>query len=132
MQHARYRYMESFNPVGGWRDNFRSIGVGEKVSLQVDGRNVRYRIGPPVDASGTFANGESFSGYIEFRDKLALDEDRLAKAFTYKLLTFATGREMGFSDRPEINRIVKSSADNGHKIKDLIKLIVLSDIFRQK
>ena len=51
---------------------------------------------------------------------------------TKKLLTFATGREMGFSDRKDINAIVKQSATNGHGLRDLIYLVVASEIFRSK
>lgn len=124
--------MESFNPIGGWRDHFRSLGEGERVTLEVNGRRVRYKKGPPVDSSGLLEGSGEFSGFNEFRDLLAEDEDRLAKAFVSKFLTFATGREMGFSDRPKINKIVAESAQNGHGIKDLIKLAIFSDIFRRK
>ena len=124
--------LESFNPIGGWRDRFRSLGEGEIVNLEFKGRRVRYRLGPPVDASGRLPDGRVFSGYREFRDSLADDSDQLAKAFVAKLLTFCTGREMGFSDRPVINRIVYQSAKNGHGIKDLVKQVVLSEVFRSK
>ena len=124
--------LESFNPIGGWRDNFRSLGEGEKVNLEFEGRKVRYRIGPKVDCTGQLADGTSFSGFNEFRDLLIKDEDRLARAFVTKLLTFCSGREMGFSDRPTINRIVRESAEGGHGMKDLVKLVVLSEVFRKK
>ncbi|MEO0414159.1 MAG: DUF1592 domain-containing protein [Verrucomicrobiota bacterium] len=124
--------LESFNPIGGWRENFRSMGEGERLDLEVNGRHVRYRIGPKVDASGQTSTGEKFGGYTEFRDILANDPNRLAKALTKKLLVFTTGREMGFSDRPEINRIVKASAAQGHGVQDLLKLVVQSEIFQNK
>ncbi|MCB1089091.1 MAG: DUF1592 domain-containing protein, partial [Verrucomicrobiae bacterium] len=97
--------LESFDPIGGWREHFRSLGEGEKVDLEVNGRKVRYKVGPPVDAAGTFPDGATFGGYLEFRDILAADQERLARTLTTKLLVFATGREMGFSDRPIIDRI---------------------------
>lgn len=124
--------LESFDPVGGWRENFRSLGDGEKVIKVVDGKKVRYRIGPPVDAAGQLASGESFGGFSEFRDLLARDEDGLTRAFATKLLTFATGREMGFSDRSVIEKIVAQSKTNHHGLRDLIETIVVSDLFRHK
>jgi hypothetical protein len=39
---------------------------------------------------------------------------------------------MGFSDRPEIDQIVRSSAEKGHGVRDLLLLTVASDIFRHK
>ncbi len=124
--------LESFNPIGGWRDRFRSLGEGEKVKLEIDGRKVRYKLGPPVDASGQLPDGRQFAGYLEFRDQLASDPDRLAKTLATKLLIFATGREMGFSDRAEIARIVKTSAQNGHNVRDIVHLVIGSEIFRHK
>ena len=124
--------LESFNPIGGWRDQFRSLGQGEKVNLRINGRYVKYKKGPAVDAGGQTASGQTFADFKEYRDILAADPDRLAKALTKKLLVFSTGREMGFSDRPEINRIVKQSAAQGHGIQGLLRLIVQSEIFRKK
>lgn len=124
--------LESFDPIGGWRDRFRSLGEGDRVDVEVNGLRVRYRLGPPVDASGSLADGRQFSGFQEFRDLLAKDEAVLAKAMTMKLLTFATGRELGFSDRPEIERIVQQSARSGYGLRDMLQLVVSSDIFRSK
>jgi hypothetical protein len=91
--------LESFNPIGGWRDRFRSLGVGDRVDI---------------------------------RDLLVKNEDLLAKTLVTKLLTFATGREMGFSDRQMISRLVAKSKANGHGVRDLIELVVTSDAFRRK
>lgn len=124
--------LESFNPIGGWRERFRSLGEGERVDLQVNGRNVRYKLGPKVDATGQLPDGREFSGFGEFREMLGKDEDALAKAFVTKLLVFATGREMGFSDRDVIDRIVAQSAAKGYGVRDLIHLVVSSEIFRRK
>ncbi len=124
--------LESFDPIGGWRDRFRSLGGGDRVDLEIDGRKVRYKLGPPVDASGQLAEGRSFAGFREFRELLASNPDVLAEAFVRKLLTFATGREMGFSDREEIDRIVEQARMSGHGMRDLVRLAVTSEIFRRK
>ncbi len=124
--------LENFNPVGGHRVFFRSLGVGERIHADAHYNSVRYRKGPPVDASGVLPDGREFANYREFRDLLAADEAQLAKTFTKKLLTFLTGRELGFSDRPEIERIVQEASAKGYGIRDLIELSVLSPIFLQK
>ena len=124
--------LEQFNPIGGFRDRFRSIGEGEKVDATVRGRAVRYRLGPPVDPSGDLNTGQSFADFRGLRDILAQDEERLANALATKLLTFATGREMGFSDRPELSRIVKQSAQRQYRVQDLIHQVIASRIFQEK
>ena len=124
--------LESFNPIGGFRERYRSLGTGDVVRKQILGRNVRYRLGPDVDASGQFSDGRKFAGYREFRDHLASEEDKLAKTVVEKLLTFGTGRELGFSDRDEVERLVAASAKQGHGMRDLIHLVVQSEIFKSK
>ena len=63
---------------------------------------------------------------------LAQDSELLAKTLTSKLLTFATGRELGFSDRAEVEQIVKASAEKGYGMRDIVHLVVQSEIFRRK
>jgi len=124
--------LESFNPIGGYRDRYRSLGEGEKVNLQIVGRNVRYRLGPEVDASGHFPDGYEFADFNEFRNHLAQNKPLLAKTWAEKLLTFATGRELGFSDRPMIDEIVNEAAKSDYGIRQMIHLAVASEIFQSK
>ena len=124
--------LEAFNPVGSYRDKFRTMGKGERIKKEVHGKSVRYKLGLPVDASGVFANGRKFSSFIEFREHLSKEKKILAKALTKKLLTFATGREMGFSDREEIERIVSTTAKNDYRVGDIFVEIVNSKIFLSK
>lgn len=124
--------LESFDPIGGWRERFRSVGEGDVVRLTVHGQKVRYRLGPPVDASGVLPGGRAFTGFTDFRDCLADDPHRLARALAKKLLTFGTGREIGFSDRPEIERLVQATAANGYGVRDIIHAVIGSEIFLTK
>ena len=125
--------LESFSPIGGWREHFRSLGEGETPTVRRAGNAyVRYKIGPPVDDSGVLQDGQPFEGFREYRDLIAKDRKKLAKALVTKFLTFSTGREMGFSDRPEINRIVSEAEKLDFGVSDLILLSVSSEIFRHK
>ncbi len=124
--------LECFDPIGGYRERFRGLGIGEKVDHEVGGRRVRYVLGPAVDSSGILMDGRSFDGFESFRTHLLEDESAIARAFVGKLLTFATGREPGFSDRDEIERIVLSSAEGQYAVRDLLKQALLSDIFLNK
>jgi hypothetical protein len=124
--------LENFDPIGGYREQFRTTELGERINKEILGRKVQYRIGPKVDASGELGDGKTFANYVEFRNLLAENRRQLARAFTEKLLTFATGREMGFSDRDEINRIANQAIEPGKGIRDLVKYVVNSEIFKTK
>ena len=124
--------LEQFNPIGGFRHRYRTIGEGDKVDIHISGRAVRYRLGRDVDATGILESGEAFQDFRGLRDILAEDQNRLARSLTIKLLTFATGREMGFSDRAEIDRIVQESAEKNYGVRDLIHLVIDSSIFKKK
>jgi hypothetical protein len=124
--------LENYDVIGGWRDRFRSLENGEQVKATVEGRKVRYRLGPQVDASGELSSGEKFKDLNGLQRLILLDQDRVAANVLEKLLTFATGREMGFSDRAEIESMVNVSKVNGHRMRDLIHAIVQSSIFKNK
>jgi hypothetical protein len=124
--------LENYDVIGGWRDRFRSLGEGDRVDLRVDGRKVRYRLGPPVDAAGQLPTGEGFKDFTEFQKLLLAAQDRVAECLAEKLLMFATGREMGFSDRPEIARILAESKKRNHGVRDLVHLVVQSPLFLAK
>lgn len=124
--------MEVFNPIGGYRDRYRSLGEGEVIRQPVKGQRVRYRLGPSVDCTGQTAEGQGFDSFAEFQSILANHDRQLAKTVAEKLLTFAVGREMGFSDRPEIDRIVDSVAADGYRVGDILQAVIASNILRTK
>ncbi|MCM8529440.1 MAG: DUF1588 domain-containing protein, partial [Lentisphaeraceae bacterium] len=125
--------MESFSPIGVYRENFRTKkGKGKRVTPRVHGSWASYYIGPKVDATGQFSDGRTFKTFNEFRDHLVQDKEQIAKTVAKKLLTFATGREMGFSDREEIARIVKATKKNDYRLRDIFEEILNSKIFLNK
>ncbi|MCA1963640.1 MAG: DUF1592 domain-containing protein, partial [Prosthecobacter sp.] len=124
--------LESYDVIGGWRDRFRSIDKGEQVNLRVNGRKVRYRLGPPVDAAGELPSGARFNGMEDFKKLLMEGQDRVARCLVEKLLTFGTGRPMAFSDRPELERITTASKSQGYRLRDLLHTLIGSEIFRSK
>ncbi len=125
--------LESFDVIGAWRDRYRSLGAGERVDRYVDAHarvRVQYRLGPPVDASGALPGGAAFKDIREFKRLLLEDKDGLARALAGKLLAYALGRGVGFSDRGEIERIVQSVKGKGYGFRALVHEIVGSRAFR--
>ena len=125
--------LENFDVIGGWRDRYRSVGAGDRVDKYVDFAakvRVQYKLGPPVVASGELATGEAFKEIRDFKKLLLRDPDGLASAITAKLLAYALGRPMGFSDRAEVSRIVAAVKPGPYGLRSLILEIVSSPTFR--
>lgn len=102
--------LENFDPIGGWRQSY--------------GRNKK------IDSSGQLATGQKFAGVEEFKTLLLQRKDLFARALTQKLLSYSIGRSFELSDRPHIDQIVADLTRKGGGLRDLIKLVVLSEPFR--
>src|SRR5262245_17726131 len=122
--------LESFDVIGGWRDYYRSVGKGEPAV--VDGRTMRYKKGPDVDAADALPDGQKFANIDEFKQLLLKDKDQLARALTEKLLTYATGGAPAKSDRPEIDAIVARLRAKDYGFRTLVHEIVRSKVFQTK
>ena len=127
--------LESYDVMGGWRTNYRSLNRDfpqPSAELRGEVRNVQWRIGPAVDASGTTSDGQAFSNLEEYKQILLANPQWLTTALTGKLAVYLSGRSLGFSDRPEVNRIAAQVAQQGYGFRDLIHEVVQSQIFLHK
>lgn len=122
--------LESFDVIGGWRENYRSVGKGDQVTL--NGRTMRYKKGPPVDAADILPDGRKFKNIDEYKKLLLADKDQLARAMTDKLLSYATGGTPTKSDRPEIDAIVARVKDRDYGLRSLVHEVVQSRMFQSK
>lgn len=122
--------LENFDVMGGWRDSYRK--VGDYGPMIVDGRRVRYRNGPPVDAADQLPDGRRFANIDEYKQLLLQDKDQLARSLAEKLLTYATGAAPTTGDRPEIERIVIATRGKNYGLRSLVHEIVQSSTFQTK
>lgn len=103
--------LEMFDPVGRYREKYaRWIVSNAEKGWGSLGE------GAEVDPTGEFA---------DFREALMDREEDFAHCFTEKLFTYALGREMGFSDRPTIEKLARPDVG----LRTLIREIVASDLF---
>ncbi|MFN3151547.1 DUF1592 domain-containing protein [Bremerella sp.] len=125
--------LESFDVIGGWRDRYRSLEVGDKPKPDTTSdRPVRYKLGPAVDSSGTAPTGEPFDDVQQFRAILLKQREMLGKNMAERLLTYATGAGVGFTDRDEVDNILEQTHDSKHGLRSLIHTIVQSETFQSK
>ena len=122
--------LESFDCIGGWRENYRVTGSGE--SVVVEGRRMSYHKGKKVDPSDVTEDGKPFQNIDEFRQLLLRDKDQLARALTTKLFTYSTGGAPTKADRPEIEAIVARLREKNYGLRSLIHEVVQSELFRNK
>src|SRR5204863_3468324 len=118
--------LESFDVIGGWRENYRSVGKGEPVS----GR--RYKKGPAVDCGDVLPDGRPFKDIDEFKQLLLKDPDQLGRPLTEKPLVYATGGAPSIADRSEIEAIVRAVQPKNYGFRSLVHEIVQSPLFQQK
>jgi mono/diheme cytochrome c family protein len=122
--------LESFDVIGGWRDNYRTTGNGETVT--VDGRRMPYHKGKKVDPSDVMPDGQRFANIDEFRQVLLKDKDQLARAMAVRLVTYATGAAPEPGDKTEIEAIVRKVREKDYGLRTLVHEVVQSTMFRMK
>ena len=116
------------DPLGFAFDNYDAIGQWRERELMPDGLGED----PKVNASGELPNGKSFSGPVEFKKRLAEDSGLLAEALMKQLSTYALRRLMTIDDQSHIQQITQNTAEGDYRLKDLIRELVLSDLFQAR
>jgi hypothetical protein len=127
--YAKHRTVESCNdchkkidPLGFSLENFDAIGAWR----------TKYYSGHDIDPSGRMPGGETFKDVAGLKQIMTRDLDQFSRNLATKLMTYATGRTMSVTDRPEIDAIVDRLKSERGGLRDLIKLIVISKTFLSK
>ncbi len=105
--------LENFDAVGRWRDRDRMAGT-------------------TIDASGVLPDGTKISGVDDLRKALAADPQQFVQTITIKLMTYGLGRGIDYQDMPTVRGIVRASAKQDYRFKDLIMDIVTSTPFQMR
>ncbi|MCB1092962.1 MAG: DUF1592 domain-containing protein, partial [Verrucomicrobiae bacterium] len=89
--------LESFDPIGGYREFYRASSKTEKGIVSLPGYTGRafYR-GPDVERGGQTPDGRAFETVEDYKAILLEDPDQIARSLTGKLLTYATGADVQF------------------------------------
>ncbi|MCA9177338.1 MAG: DUF1592 domain-containing protein [Planctomycetales bacterium] len=122
--------LENFDVIGGWREHYRSIGDGQPVVI--DGRRMRYKRGPAVDAGDVLPNGRRFRNVDEYKQLLLGDPDQLTRALAEKLLAYATGTPPGLADQADVERVVQAARKKNYGFRSLVHEVVQSNVFQTK
>jgi len=85
-----------------------------------------------VDARGKLFGKHAFNDVVGFKDAILAEEDVFAQAFVEHLLSYALGRALTVSDRIAAGEIARASKKEDYKMRDVIRNLVLHDVFVQK
>lgn len=125
--------LESFDPVGNYRDRYRnSRGVTREKNPGLRYLHVDYDLGNLVDPSGITEDGEPFGSILDYREKLLHSSEQVARNVVSQLLVFATGAEIEFADRIEVEKILASTKADGYRMRSLIHQVIQSRLFRDR
>ena len=105
--------MENFDVIGRWREE-------ERVTL---------RDKAPVKIDGSFEDGRAFETYGEFRDHMLGYEENLARNMIESLIVYGLGRDVEFTDKPHIDKILDDLKGNGYRMKDMLYAVIESPLF---
>jgi hypothetical protein len=104
--------LDNFNPLGMWRE-------------QEDKQ--------PIDSSGRLITGETFKGVRDLK-KILREQHRLDvyRCITEKLLTYALGRGLEYTDVETVDRIVERLDHDGGRFSSLLMGTIESAPFQQR
>ena len=113
--------LQEFDAVGKWREEV------------VRPKNGKDRITLPVDARAKLPDGREVNGIDELKAYLLEHrEEQFARALVSKLLTYALGRSLKFSDQSVIDILTKDFLKNDLRLAELVKSIAVSAMFQTK
>jgi hypothetical protein len=115
--------LESFDVIGGWRDNYRALVEPRP------GARAKLSDGPPVDSADEWEGVGRFSSFQEFRELATKREDLVTQNLTHQLATFALGRAPGFADRQPLKAIATKVQEQKSGMKSLVLDLVSSPAF---
>ncbi len=103
--------LENFDLIGKWRD--------------ADG-------GVPINSSGVLVDGTPVSSVADLRKAVLSRSDTFITTTTERLMTYALGRAVEYTDMPTVRTIVRDAAKNKNSFSSLVLGIVKSSPFQTK
>lgn len=103
--------LENFDPGGRWRTTYGSVDI---------------------DPSGVTADGQTFAGPVELKRILVAEREKIARNLSSKMLSYALGRSLLFTDEPALRTLDNCLLQNNFNPQLFIIELVKSYPFRMK
>ena len=111
------------DPLGFALENFDTVGEFRAVDPQTH---------TLIDTAATMPDGTRMAGPADLHRVLAARGQQLVQTITEKLMTYAIGRPMIYSDMPSVRAIAREAAANGNRFESIVLGVVNSDAFRKR
>jgi Protein of unknown function (DUF1592)/Protein of unknown function (DUF1588)/Protein of unknown function (DUF1585)/Protein of unknown function (DUF1595)/Protein of unknown function (DUF1587) len=105
--------LENLDAIGQWQTKDRFAGT-------------------PIDASGQMVDGTPLTGPVDLRNVVLKKPDQFVQTITEKLLMYALGRTLDYTDMPVVRAIVREAAANNYKFSTIVQAVVRSEPFQMK
>jgi len=109
------------DPIGFSLENFDLIGKWRETDS-----------GVPINASGVLVDGTPLNNSADLRKALLGRSDMFVTTATEKLLTYALGRAVDYTDMPTVRSIVRDASKNNDRFSSLVLGIAKSAPFQTK
>jgi hypothetical protein len=109
------------DPLGFSLENFDALGQWRTTEGETS-----------INAAGVLLDGTRVDGPAALRRALVAQKEQFVRTVASKLLTYAVGREMDYSDAPAIRSIVRAAAADDYSWSSTIVAIVNSTPFRMR
>jgi hypothetical protein len=109
------------DPLGFALENFDAIGRWRTTDA-----------GSAIDSSGVLPDGTRFQGPAELRKVLLSKREQFVNTIAEKLLTYALGRKLEYSDAPAVRGITRQAVANGYRWSSLITGVIRSTPYQMR
>lgn len=121
----------NIDPWGQMLEGYGANGLVREAIPRKRGRKVVAR--HQVDTTGKLPDGTELKNLDDLKKYLLTERKKqFAQALTSKLLAYALGRSLEFSDEPLVEEIAKKSLENDLRLQSLVQSIVTSRAFLAK
>jgi hypothetical protein len=112
------------DPIGFALDNFDADG---KWRTNQGGEG-----GVPIDAAVQLFDGAKVNGPVELRQWLLGYSPQFVRMFTEKMMTYALGRGVEYSDMPALRAIVRDAAGENNRFSSIVLAVTKSAQFQMR
>ena len=84
------------------------------------------------DCSGALPDGRAFKDVLDLNAMLLSDPAPIARNLVRQLAIYATGAPIRFSDREQIERILRETKAGDYGVRSIVRELVQSDLFQNK